>query len=81
MPGFARAGQFDLPRPGRVELRVFDNQGRLVLLKVRGMLPEGSWQQEVDMTDRASGVYYAELRVRFNDGSEARKARKIVVIH
>jgi hypothetical protein len=62
-----------------VEIRVYDTLGRLVLYRMRGDLAAGTWQEEIDMTSRSSGVYYAEIRVKFEDGGEQRKARKIVL--
>ncbi len=46
---------------GHVELRLFDNQGRLLKTLVNGNLAKGSYTEILDGTNLASGNYYYQL--------------------
>ena len=68
--------RFDLPRPARAELRVYDLRGGLVRALVSADLEAGThavyWNGLDDSGNRAaSGVYFIELRA--GDFSEGRK--------
>jgi hypothetical protein len=71
---------FDIAQTGQVEIRVYDVIGRLVRKAILGELPPGRYQQELNMTRSASGVYLYEIRVTSGSKLLFRKARKIVLI-
>lgn len=69
---------FDLPRPSRVRLAIFDARGRLVRVLVDGNLPAGRhrahWDGRMERGGAAaSGVYFA----RFRAGSFAASRRML----
>jgi hypothetical protein len=69
-PFNARTGiRFELPRSGRVYLRVFDVRGRVVRTLVNGDLPPGVHQAHWDARDDggrrvSSGVYLVKLEAK-----------------
>ena len=72
--------RFDLPRPGEVELAVYDANGARVSIIARGFYPAGSHTVRWNGTDAggarvASGVYFYRLR---SNGVEL--ARKMLLL-
>ncbi len=72
--------RFDLPRAGRVALRIYDVRGRLVRTLVDEVLPAAVHQRSWDGTDTdgrrvASGVYYARL-----NGPDGVATRKLLLL-
>jgi uncharacterized repeat protein (TIGR01451 family) len=63
--------RFDLPAPGRVDLRVYSAAGREVAVLVDGPRSIGRHTETWEPGDAASGVYFIRLRV--DDFSATRK--------
>jgi len=53
---------YDLPQQTTVTLRIFDARGRLVATPLDGHVPAGPQAVSWDARDRASGIYFAELK-------------------
>jgi hypothetical protein len=53
---------YAVPRPGRVELRVYDVLGRVVATLVDEVQVRGRYRVAFDGTDLASGVYFTRLK-------------------
>lgn len=66
---------FDLPRAGKVSLKVFDLLGREVAVVQDGMMAAGNHRVNFDGKDLASGVYVYRLQA-----GEVVSARKMVVL-
>jgi photosystem II stability/assembly factor-like uncharacterized protein len=71
--------RFGLPSAGRVSLRVFDVQGRVVAALVDGALPAGThdarWDTRAAGRPLPSGVYF----VRLEQGTDVRTQRLVVI--
>ena len=71
---------FGLPRHDRVELGIFDLQGRQLVQLARGDLPAGQYTREWNGLDASGkhvnpGVYFYRLKV----GSEIRTLRGVLL--
>jgi len=66
---------FDVPRDARVELTIFDVQGRIVTTLLDGTLSAGTHSREWTCSTCAGGVYFARLRT-----SEFEGIQKLVLI-
>jgi len=67
--------KFSLPEPGRVELLVFDLQGRRVATLADGELGAGDHQITWDASDQASGVYFYRLTA-----GDVRETRRMILL-
>ena len=63
--------EFGLPREGRVTLRVYDIQGRLVSTLVNGRMNAGNHTVELNGDKLPSGVYM--MRLQREDGAEVNR--------
>lgn len=73
--------QYYLPKPGRVEARLYDGAERLVkLFKSDGTAPAGKGAFIWDISGAANGVYFAILTVDYSDGSSDKKVLTIGVL-
>jgi hypothetical protein len=54
--------EFSVPRPGNVELAVFDVEGRRITLLADGPLPAGRHQVEWRASGVPAGIYFCRLR-------------------
>ncbi|MEW6754631.1 MAG: T9SS type A sorting domain-containing protein [Candidatus Latescibacterota bacterium] len=70
---------FDVARPGRVALRLYDVLGQRVLAVERGALAPGRYVERLDASPLASGIYFYEILVRGEEGPLFRQVRKLVV--
>ncbi len=73
--------EYEIIRPGRLELAVFDISGRLVRLLFEGELPQGRYSETWDGRDRsgravASGMYLYRLK----GWGATQKTRKMILI-
>lgn len=66
---------FDVPRDARVELTIFDVQGRMVATLLNGNLSAGTHSRDWTCSTCAGGVYFARLRT-----SEFEGIQKLVLI-
>lgn len=66
---------FDVPRDARVELTIFDVQGRMVATLLDGNLSAGTHSRDWTCSTCAGGVYFARLRT-----SEFEGIQKLVLI-
>jgi hypothetical protein len=78
---------FNLPQPGRVSLEIWSVRGKRVLTILED-LPLGAGLHQNETWDGrngrgnvvVNGVYLAEIRVAFDDGSSERHLRKVAVV-
>jgi hypothetical protein len=78
---------FNLPQPGRVSLEIWSVRGKRVLTVLED-LPLGAGLHQNETWDGrngrgdvvVNGVYLAEIRVAFDDGSSERHLRKVAVV-
>ena len=54
--------RYDLPQPGRVELTLYDLQGRLIQTLVDEIASAGAHETKIDGRNLASGTYFVKLR-------------------
>jgi hypothetical protein len=71
---------FDLPENGDVEITLFDVLGRRVMTVDRGSLAAGRYQQIVDLSRFASGVYLYQIRVVGDRTVRFRDVGKLVLV-
>ncbi|MDX1429768.1 MAG: 5'-nucleotidase C-terminal domain-containing protein, partial [Rhodothermales bacterium] len=55
--------QFSINRPSRVDLKLYDMLGRVVLQMAEGDRPAGSYRVAMDASDLPSGTYVYQLKV------------------
>jgi hypothetical protein len=66
---------YSLPRPGMVELKVYDALGRLAGVIEQGEKPAGSYTVTFDGSKLASGIYFCEMRA-----GEYRRVIKMILL-
>ena len=71
---------FDIARAGEVELRVYNVLGQRMLNLKKGTMQPGRYQQLLDMSRFASGVYFYELRVHSQHGLIFRNTKKLLLV-
>jgi hypothetical protein len=71
---------YALPQPGDVELIVYNVLGQRVLRYWMAAQPAGRYQQRLDMSRLASGVYFYELRVRTDSRVAFRDVKKLIFV-
>jgi len=73
--------RYELPRPARVALQIFDVGGRLIERRELGLQPAGLAAVPVDSQDRPAGLYYYRLAIEDGAGHspEILEGRFVVV--
>jgi hypothetical protein len=71
---------FDIAERGEVQIAVYNVLGQRVLMARREALAPGRYQQTVDMSEFASGVYFYEIRVMGGLSARFRDVRKFVLV-
>jgi hypothetical protein len=71
---------FDLPAAGEVDINVYDILGRRIVSLSPGLMPAGRHQQKLNLQRFATGVYFAEIQVRSDDGSRWRAVQPMTLI-
>ncbi len=52
---------FSLPEENKVVIRVFNPMGELVKEIDRGILPHGNFEQDIEMGNQSSGIYFCQV--------------------
>jgi hypothetical protein len=71
---------YDLKSAGSVEMNVYNLLGRRVTRIEKGQQSSGEYEQRLDLSRYASGVYFLELRVHDGSDLKFRKVQKLVLV-
>lgn len=67
--------KYSIPAGGKVELKIFDLSGRILIEVVKAHQPAGFYVEQIDLSEYSSGIYYYSL----SSGSYS-ETRKMVLI-
>ena len=66
---------FQIPEPGKVNLTVYDIQGRVVTTLVNGQMEEGRYSIPFNGSNLSSGIYFYEMVI-----GDYREVRKMMLV-
>jgi hypothetical protein len=73
--------RYRIPRPGRIELEVYDIAGRRLVNRSSAVAASADGTIELDASGLAAGVYVVRVDLRDTDGSRVSSvARRVAVV-